>query len=355
MTVLNLTALNQITRYGLLNGVWSPTGNWTFANTGLRLYDTGGDHSLNVKVNEKLTADRVLNLVTGDSDRTITLSGNPTLGDWFNQSVKTTASPTFVGLNLSSTQLIDLSADVIGQRIQATAGQTVNLQTWETSAGGILSYVDFQGCFAIQPIVTSAAPLIGLGVNPIQVGTGNVFALSFLSVTYNNTIAYVRGISGYNSIRSMYGGAAANITNLTGAYFYNSSNTDNVARVVNIASAYGVQIDQPLWTGSAGTTNVGTNTGLWINNQGTSSAPGGAAVVTINAYGIYLLDQSGATTLNYAIYTNAGDIRLMASAADKLGFHGAAPIAQQLLATGAGATVDNVITMLQNIGLCRQA
>lgn len=39
----------------------------------------------------------------------------------------------------------------------------------------------------------------------------------------------------------------------------------------------------------------------------------------------------------------------------KLSFHNATPIAQQVLATGAGATVDNVITVLQNVGLCKQS
>ena len=38
-----------------------------------------------------------------------------------------------------------------------------------------------------------------------------------------------------------------------------------------------------------------------------------------------------------------------------VGFYGTAPIAQAVLATGAGATVDNVITALQNLGLVKQA
>lgn len=39
----------------------------------------------------------------------------------------------------------------------------------------------------------------------------------------------------------------------------------------------------------------------------------------------------------------------------KLGFYGQAAVARQLLATGAGATVDDVITALQNLGLLRQS
>lgn len=39
----------------------------------------------------------------------------------------------------------------------------------------------------------------------------------------------------------------------------------------------------------------------------------------------------------------------------KIGFWGATPVAQQILATGTGKTVDNVITFLQTLGLCKQS
>lgn len=61
----------------------------------VRLMDTGADHYLDLKCNEDLGAHRLLNIIVGDVARTITLSGSPTLGDWFNQSVKTTAAPGF--------------------------------------------------------------------------------------------------------------------------------------------------------------------------------------------------------------------------------------------------------------------
>lgn len=43
------------------------------------------------------------------------------------------------------------------------------------------------------------------------------------------------------------------------------------------------------------------------------------------------------------------------SSGEKWAFFGATPIVQPLLATGGGATVDNVITALQNLGLVRQS
>jgi hypothetical protein len=65
-------------------------------NTGLKLKDTNGSHGLTIAPGSDLTADRTLSVVTADSSRTITLTGDATLADWFDQSVKTTASPTFV-------------------------------------------------------------------------------------------------------------------------------------------------------------------------------------------------------------------------------------------------------------------
>lgn len=44
-----------------------------------------------------------------------------------------------------------------------------------------------------------------------------------------------------------------------------------------------------------------------------------------------------------------------AGSAAAIGFYGVAPIERAVLATGAGATVDNVITALQNLGLVKQS
>jgi hypothetical protein len=73
----------------------------TLDNTGLNIKDTAGDHTLNILPAENYSANRILSLVIGDAARTITLSGNPTLADWFDQTVKTTASPVFVTVKLS--------------------------------------------------------------------------------------------------------------------------------------------------------------------------------------------------------------------------------------------------------------
>lgn len=70
-------------------------------NTGLKIKDTNASHGLTIAPGSDLTADRTLSLVTGDAARTITLTGNPTLNDWFDQSVKVAATPTFAGLTVT--------------------------------------------------------------------------------------------------------------------------------------------------------------------------------------------------------------------------------------------------------------
>ncbi len=73
-----------------------------FDNDGLHINDIDGSHYLTISPSSNLTANRVLTIVTGDSSRTLTLSGSPTVGDWFDQSVKAAAGPSFDHLHLTA-------------------------------------------------------------------------------------------------------------------------------------------------------------------------------------------------------------------------------------------------------------
>lgn len=61
--------------------------------------DSDASHRLKWALSN-LTADRTFSLLTGDADRSITLSGSPTLSDWFDQSVKAAATPSFAQVTL---------------------------------------------------------------------------------------------------------------------------------------------------------------------------------------------------------------------------------------------------------------
>ena len=50
------------------------TGTWRFANTGLTIEDTGGDHVLTIKPGSNLTASKTLTITTGSVNTTMTLN-----------------------------------------------------------------------------------------------------------------------------------------------------------------------------------------------------------------------------------------------------------------------------------------
>jgi hypothetical protein len=82
---------------------------------------------------------------------------------------------------------------------------------------------------------------------------------------------------------------------------------------------------------STGAGNAGADLTLLGGNPGSGGAIG---IVNLNSGG--------------------GNVQ-MGAAASAIGFYGTTPTAQQVLATGAGATVDNVISALQTLGLVKQA
>lgn len=77
-----------------------------------------------------LTANRILTFDVANAARTITFSGNPTLADWFDQSVKRTDSPTFntVTAKLISTDIkLDLDGNGGTGTFKLGAGQEAGI------------------------------------------------------------------------------------------------------------------------------------------------------------------------------------------------------------------------------------
>ena len=75
----------------------------TFTNAGLKINDTDASHSLTITPGSNLTANRALTVVTGDADRSVSLSGNLTVS----------SAATISGTNTGD-QTITLTGDVTG-------------------------------------------------------------------------------------------------------------------------------------------------------------------------------------------------------------------------------------------------
>lgn len=257
-----------------------------------------------------------------------------------------------------------------------------------------------------------------------QTTSGSIYGMRFVvtanptgnsSATYQGITGQLQFVSANNFIVPSFGFRGTGLHSGTGTIneFNSFSSGISVDAAGIIVDAAGLRIDTP-------------------------SISGGGAIT--NLYGIYLENQNVGTTLNYAIFTNAGinrlgdqlhvvgsqdivqgiyqanatqtaalvqhrtsnadvhneffvphasnlyetvfnkqssplldflvksdtydaffidasenSIDIMHHASGRIGFYAQIPTTQQVLATGAGATVDNVITALQTLGLVKQA
>lgn len=142
------------------------------------LPDAGADHTLGLVAGSDLSVDRTLTFTTGDAARTLTLSGNPTLDDWFNQSVKTTATPTFNGFTTSGTRS--------NVQIHSTFGGTV------TDSGSATNMYGAWFGYTLSPEANDVAAgvvLAGNTINEAASGTHGILAGMYLTPPTINAAA----------------------------------------------------------------------------------------------------------------------------------------------------------------------
>lgn len=224
--------------------------------------DTNSSHRMRVACGSDLTADRTITITPGDSDRTITLSGNPTLADWFDQSVKSGASPTFTATNFSGSSgitgvgaltsgsiaagfgSIDIGADSLtagAGNFSSTVTSTMSGKLFErtgastgieyfrlANTGGTL-YVGLEGSAAGGIVsgdsaydayfATASATGISIGINSAQVGR---FTSTGLSVT--GTLGASGNVWGQTATVDVTTGTADGFTS------YSSDNTFHISR-----------------------------------------------------------------------------------------------------------------------------
>ncbi len=215
------------------------------------------------------------------------------------------------------------------------------------SFGNVAASTAYQVYTSCTLDATKIAANAVLATAPINLSTGNAYGAFYSLSAANNTLAaigtnYLYGFTARAAIQATAANSAARYAYAMHSQFLATANAGYTASAIG---AYGLLVDAPGMTG-AGTLSFGLIAGIVINNQGTGKAP--------TSYGLKIENQSGSAT-GYAIYTDTGTVRLMGADSDKIGFHGVTPVARQLLATGAGATVDDVITALQTVGLLRQS
>jgi hypothetical protein len=190
----------------------------SFTNGELKVRDVGGDSFLKLATGSTLTADRTLTVTTGDADRTITLSGNPTLNDWFDQGVKSTSSPTFATVYATAAsgtvQFFAGDQEETGERAQLYAVtdtySALNLYSknnklvvqidtlGESNTSGRVNVGDAAGIWGSLSVngsqglltlyaVGNTVTLSGAGLDACPIGQTTAAAAKFTGVTITNT------------------------------------------------------------------------------------------------------------------------------------------------------------------------
>lgn len=132
------------------------------ALTSLGIRSTGAAFDILLASAEAITANRTLSLVLGNAARTLTLSGNPTLADWFDQSVKVADSPQFAGLNIG--HATDTTLTRVSAGLAAIEGDTIALLTTaQTLTNKSLTSPTLTG--------TPVAPTASSGTSTTQIAT----------------------------------------------------------------------------------------------------------------------------------------------------------------------------------------
>ncbi len=160
----------------------------TFADDGLRLRDTNASHALILQAGSDLSADRILQIITGDSARTLTLTGDASIGG-----TAYVASGTDVALADGGTgaSLTDPGADRI-MFWDDSAGAV----TWLTPGTGLaISDTTFglDAELAALAGVTSAADKV-----PYFTGSGSASVADFTS--YGRSLVAVANEAGLKSL-----------------------------------------------------------------------------------------------------------------------------------------------------------
>lgn len=156
-------------------------GNSIFPAAGVPVYDTNSSHILYLKAGSDITANKNLTFTTGDSDRTITLSGNPTLADWFDQAVKAASAVTFatVDTGQGANELYDMDQNVLTTSSPIFSGLTLKTVTKINTDS---AYTVLSTDFSIICNAVSGAIIVNL---PDATGSGRILEIKKIDASAN--------------------------------------------------------------------------------------------------------------------------------------------------------------------------
>lgn len=284
--------------------------------------------------------------------------------------------------NLTSNGLVTTSGGDGTLSVDTTVYQPVTL----TTKGDLLGYSTALGRLGVgtdgHVLTADAASTFGFKWEAVAGGGATLGANTFTAlqtITQASANAGILASTGY----SLTGSDATAMVNLAGTWNTSGTPTAIFLNITNTASNAASKLIDLQVGGTTqfnvtragllttnGNINIGTsNPILQMGGNSILSRNGGTGAITLAttnaAFSLILSCGTTVATLLAASITLTDAVNLVVgtttgtkigtATGQKLGFWNATPVAQQVLATGAGATADNIITMLQTIGLCKQS
>lgn len=286
---------------GLVDGATLTSG-LTFPNTGLEILDTNASHTLTLRNNFDLTADRTLNIVTGDADRTLTLSGNSTISGSNLGDVTLAGSYDYITISgqVITRGQIDLGTDITGSldidNIAATGTPSDENflrgdGTWAPADSGV------PGGVSDGDTLTSGLTFPNVGLAILDTDSSHTLTLrANENLTVNRTLNLILG--GVNRSLTLTADASIGGTN-TGDISLSGA-PDYLSLAGQTLTLNKVDIDDLDATGTPSGTTYLRGDGTWSTPAGSSGIEDGDTLstgLTFPNIGLHLLDTNASHDL----------------------------------------------------------
>lgn len=245
----------------------------------------GSSNALTIKPNETLSAARVLNLVTGDADRTLTLSANATIGgtssgtNTGDQTITLTGDVTGSGTSSFATTLA--ASSVTLSKLSASGTPSTSSfhrgdNNWAGPRSDLLNAMRALG----SPLVAESA---GVSMTETSTNLGLADGTQILTAVWLSEAVTVSGIAWQQRVQGSY---TSDQTNSVALYSYSGGTCTKVAESANDGNlwkaAANTFVQTPFATPYAAAIGV-YFVGMLYNSSAQTTAPTVARIVTLIA------------------------------------------------------------------------
>lgn len=272
--------------------------------------------------------------------------------------------------------ILDLGPYVISGLVpSAGTGLAVDVTAGTASIGGRVTFTSFS--------ISSLAPSAVNHLYVLNDGTGTSNTTGTAPANSAKLGTATTDGSGVTSVDTTPASGRQEKVDLTTVVTASDANLFTAAQTFRITDASGSAVSRPLILQHANSGGVGANgigagihlqvetsteglfeTAAQIDARTTSATAGAVSAVLdfkvpdVGVIATPLVIAAASLEIADAVDIFTGTTtgtKLPSGTAQMLGFWGQTPVVQQVLATGGGATVDDVIGLLQTLGLCRQS